>query len=375
MLLLRMNSIMKFRLFSLALSLTGLSLFSGCSSTLGLKKQEMTNAPHWFIKPVHKQTTGFIGAAAKYDSQGRVNISGSRKAALVKLQSHHQFAITDIDAQQLASSAKLELPSGNAVRFMPEFFYQGVIYSYATLEQDAFALSQQQTLTTLPTCQFQKCNPTWLCDEHTNTITGVSFYTSTPYQQLSMAQQNASVIADLLTRSQVRATEFISQSSDTRLNRQTTSFSQQSNVQAKTNQHHDIVLNELCEYHGTLIGNFVLPEGAVELQENWQSHAVYQDRSLIQGSFGHGGTMSSDLLLSTAIELAIKDALIELAKIKGVAIENTSSLSFNSGFYFLSKSKMKVDEQVSGQLLDIKISYQKDNPVVNVWVLEANNQL
>jgi hypothetical protein len=67
--------------------------------------------------------------------------------------------------------------------------------------------------------------------------------------------------------------------------------------------------------------------------------------------------------------------LIELAKVKGIAIENTSTLSFNDGFYFLSKSKMTVNEQVSGQLLDIKISYKKENPIVNVWVLEANNQL
>lgn len=373
MLLLRMNSTMKFNFFSFIFLIITLLSIAGCNSTLGLKKQQTTRAPHWFIKPVHNQTIGFIGAAAKYDSQGRVNISGSRKAALVKLQNHHQFAITDIDAQQLVSTAKLQLPSGNTVRFMPEFFYQGVIYSYATLEQDAFALSQQQTLTNLSTCQFKQCNPSWLCDEQANTITGVSFYTSTPHQQLSMAQQNASLIADLLSRSQVHATEFISQSSNSDSNRQTISFKQLSNVKEKVSQHHVMVLNELCEYHGTLIGNFVLPIKSIELGKNWQSQAIYQDRSLIQGSFGHEGTMSSDLLLSTAIELAIKDALIELAKIKGVVIENTTTLSFNDGFYFLSKSKMTVSEQVSGQLLDIKISYQQGNPFVNVWVLETNN--
>jgi hypothetical protein len=190
-----------------------------------------------------------------------------------------------------------------------------------------------------------------------------------------MAQQNANLIADLLTKSQVHATEFISQSADTNANRHNASFNQQSDVKATVKQHHAMLLSELCEYQGTLIGNFVLPKAPLALQENWRSLSVYQDRSVIQGSFGQGGTMSSDLLLSSAIELAIKDALIELAKIKGIAIENTSSLSFNDGAYFLSKSKMTVDEQVSGQLLDIKLSYQKDNPVVNVWVLENNNQL
>lgn len=375
MLLLRMNSTMKLSLFSFTFLLITLASTSGCNSTLGLKKQQTNRAPHWFIKPVHNQIIGFIGAAAKYDSLGRINISGSRKAALVKLQSHHQFPITEIDAKQLANTAKLLLPSGNTVRFMPEFFYQGVIYSYATLEQDAFALSQQQTLTSLSTCQFNQCNPTWLCDEQANTITGVSFYTSSPHQQLSMAQQNATLIANLLGKSQVHATEFISQSSDSHSNRHTVSFNQQSDVKAKVDLHHGMILNELCEYHGTLIGNFVLPINSIELEENWQSQAIYQDRSLIQGSFGHGGAISSDLLLSTAIELAIKDALIELAKIKGITIENNSSLSFSDGFYFLSKSKMTVNEQVSGQLLDIKISYKKENPIVNVWVLEANNQI
>jgi hypothetical protein len=366
-----MNSKMKLSLLTPLLLLSSLFILSGCNATLGLNKsQQNIRTPNWFVKPVLNDTLGFIGAASKYDSQGRINIAGSRKAALVKLQSHHQLPLTDIDNQLLANTAKLLLPSGKVVRFLPEFFYQGVIYSYATLEQDQFALSQQQTLTSLSRCEFKQCNPTWLCDEQSNTITGVSFYTSTPSQQLSMAQQNANLIADLLTKSQVQATEFISQSADTISNRQTASFNQQSTVHAKTNQHHTMVLNELCEYKGTLIGNFVLPNPALTLAENWQSKTIYQDRSVIQGSFGEGGTMSSDLLLSSAIELAIKDALIELAKIKGIAIENTSALSFNNGTYFLSKSKMTVDEQVSGHLLDIKLSYQKDNPVVNVWVLE-----
>ena len=376
MLLLRMNSKMKLTRLPPFLLLSALLVLGGCNATIGLNKsQQNIHIPSWFVKPIQNDTVGFIGAATKYDSQGRINIAGSRKAALVKLQSYHQLSITNIDKQLLTDAAKLHLPSGNTVRFLPEFFYQGVVYSYATLEQDQFSLSQQQTLTSLSHCEFKQCNPEWLCDEQSNTITGVSFYTATPSQQLLMAQQNANLIADLLTKSQVHATEFISQSADTNANRHSTSFNQQSDVKATVKQHHAMLLSELCEYQGTLIGNFVLPKAPLALQENWQSLSLYQDRSVIQGSFGQGGTMSSDLLLSSAIELAIKDALIELAKIKGIAIENTSSLSFNDGAYFLSKSKMTVDEQVSGQLLDIRLSYQKDNPVVNVWVLENNNQL
>ena len=358
------------------LLLTCYLLLTGCNTTLGIKKQQDNlRIPSWFINPVNEDVIGFIGAAAKYDSRGKINIEGSRKAALAQLLTHYQLAFSGFDHAQLQSSAKLALSKTHTVRFLPEFNNQGVIYSYATLEQNPFSLSQQQTLAHLSRCQFSQCSPSWLCDEKSNTITGVSFFTSSPFQQLSKAQQNANLIANLLHQSQVNATEYMSQVGHEKLAIQSTSFSQSSKVSAKANRTNQLLLKNLCEYNSTLIGNFVLPEPAIKMAKDWQSQSIHQDRSLIQGSFGHGSKMSSDLLLSTAIELAIKDALIELAKIKGIVVENTSTLSFNSGFYFLSTSKMTVNEQVSGQLLDIKISYQKDNPIVNVWVLEAISQL
>ena len=64
--------------------------FSSCNTTLGLKQsQQFTKIPSWFVKPVNQQTVGFIGAAAKYDSAGKVNIAGSRRLALRYLLSHH----------------------------------------------------------------------------------------------------------------------------------------------------------------------------------------------------------------------------------------------------------------------------------------------
>ena len=363
------------RSFPLFLLLTYL-LLSGCNTTLGLKKQQDNlRIPSWFINPVNKEVIGFIGAAAKYDSQGKINIAGSRKAALALLLTHHQLAFSGFDHAQLQSSAKLVLSQTHTVRFLPEFNHQGVIYSYATLEQNPFSLSQQQTLAHLSRCQFTQCSPSWLCDEKSNTITGVSFFTSSPSQQLSKAQQNANLIANLLYQSQVNATEYLSQSGHEKLAIQSASFSQSSQVSAKTTRTNQLLLKNVCEYNSTLIGNFVLPEPTIKLARDWQSQSMYQDRSLIQGRFGYGGQMSPDLLLSSAIELAIKDALIELAKIKGIEIEQASSLTFNNGYYFISHSKMTVDEQVSGQLLDIKLSYQQDRPIVNVWLLETKHPL
>ena len=159
---------------------------------LGLKQpQQFTKIPSWFVKPVNQQTVGFIGAAAKYDSAGKVNIAGSRRLALRYLLSHHQLPFHSFASEQLVQNTKLLLSTEHVVKFLPEYSHQGVIYSYATLEDDPFLLNQQQTLTHFSNCEFEKCNPAWLCDQKRSTITGVSYFTNVPSQQLSTAKNNA----------------------------------------------------------------------------------------------------------------------------------------------------------------------------------------
>ena len=173
--------------------------------------------------------------------------------------------------------------------------------------------------------------------------------------------------------SHVNSMESISQTRNDDLRFQVTKYSQISQVTALNENKHNLLLSDLCEYKGTLIGNFIDVDLNSKSSKEKSSDRQYSHQNLVQGRFGYGHKMSSDLLLSSAIELAIKDALIELAKIKGIHIDHSNTLSFKNGYYFLSRTTMRVEEQqVSGQLIDIKLAYDNEFPIVNVWMLEPN---
>ena len=85
----------------------------------------------------------------------------------------------------------------------------------------------------------------------------MSYFTSVPSQQLTTAKNNANLIANLLEQSHVKSMESISQTRNDDLRFQVTEYSQISQVTALNENKHNLLLSDLCEYKGTLIGNFI----------------------------------------------------------------------------------------------------------------------
>lgn len=72
-----------------------------------------------------------------------------------------------------------------------------------------------------------------------------------------------------------------------------------------------------------------------QLYEDWKTQPPFQGRAVRLGHFGERGQTTPDTLLSTAIDLAIKGALIELAKVKGVDVLSGVDICYDNGHYYL----------------------------------------
>ena len=89
--------------------------------------------------------------------------------------------------------------------------------------------------------------------------------------------------------------------------------------------------------------------------------------------FGVTGTfdgLTADGLLSSAVKLAIKNGLVELAKIKQVSIDHEYQLTFLNGWYSLTKSTESTSASVSAVLMDLKVVEEDETLVMFVWLLD-----
>ncbi|RJE75509.1 hypothetical protein BGP78_16650 [Pseudoalteromonas sp. MSK9-3] len=369
----------------------------GCNTTTERYQQEITQikevvkefyvkGPHlpcWLQNPVSQERTGFIGVTPVLDLYGQQAIKASRKVALNKLAQYYSLILTEQDVRNITNqdTAEITLDSGRTVTFLPVHVTDSVIYSYVfDGALDAIARLSQSPMAQCAElqCDFSQCTPSWLCDTTPNTITSVSYLTVAPHQQLAQAQKNAGVIASLLDTSHVNIvdtqTELYQNLSGTE--HQSISRTRSGSVTA-TEWQSPLLHTRSCSYGHTLVAQFTLPNSMtrhdipLQLHENWKTQPQFQGRTIALGNFGERGKMTPDTLLSTAIDLAIKDALIELAKVKGVEVLSGVDIRYDNGHYYLSNSYFSVNQIVSGELIDIKVTYKNDLPMVYVWLLEV----
>ncbi|KAF7765153.1 hypothetical protein PCIT_a4477 [Pseudoalteromonas citrea] len=370
---------------------------AGCNSTPQTYQQEIAHIketikkvyskapriPCWLQNPVSQERTGFIGVTPVLDLYGQKAIKASRKVALHKLAQYYSFMLTERDLYNISTegTAEITLDSGRTVTFLPAHVTDSVIYSYVfdgSLNAIARLSQSPMAQCTELQCDFSQCTPSWLCDTTPNTITSVSYLTVAPHQQLAQAQKNAGVIASLLDTSHVNIvdtqTELYQNLSGTE--HHSISRTRSGNVTAREWQS-PLLHTRSCSYGHTLVAQFMSSKNItrhdipLQLHEDWKTQPQFQGRAIALGNFGEKGKMTADTLLSTAIDLAIKDALIELAKVKGVEVLSGADIRYDDGHYYLSNSQFSVNQIVSGELIDIKVTYKNDIPMVYVWLLEV----
>ncbi|KAF7786881.1 hypothetical protein PRUB_a3688 [Pseudoalteromonas rubra] len=353
--------------------LLGTLVLSGCktrSPTPQAPKESVL--PCWVQTPKQANQLGFVGTAAPFSAIPNGSELASRTRALKKLAAYHNIRLQRRDMQNVTHDQPTQvLSSGHTVYYSTPFNTEDTQYSYVSFEP----LKTSATCA-VRQCDFVQCQPAWLCDNDTHRqVLGVSYYTASPHEQLQISERNAMTVASFLMQAQVNATEYLKQRAVSREGNvhHEVNYNRNGEVDALGTPTH-LALHQSCQYGSTLIGQYKPADQAViNTPVLPDINDMTQQGKLVLGAFGEDGTMTSDNLLSTAIRLAIQDALIELAKNKGITIETQVEVTQHKGHYLLESSEFTINEHVSGELIDLKIQYKNDVPVIYVWLLEIIN--
>ncbi|KZN67083.1 hypothetical protein [Pseudoalteromonas luteoviolacea] len=347
----------------------------GCQITSVVEKEPTPSleAPCWLQAPVQSNQVGFIGTAAPFSATQNGSLIASRKRALVRLLEHYAISEIDIELSKVTHDSKnISLENGQIVYFSDPHITADTLYSYASTS----ALTTNKQCQSVE-CDFSQCQPSWLCQNNHNSVIGVSYYTAFAHQQIPMSAQNAKILAGYLSQARVNVTEQLRESyaSDAQSqSKYALNLSRQGDVSAQKIEQ-PILMTNSCTYGATLFANYSLPtqqEVPLSTSINWRERQEFEGRSIVLGNFGEDGTIAPDNLLSSAIKFAIRDALVELAKIKGIEISSDTTLVQNEGRYFLNNTYYTIAQTVNGRLLDIQINYKDGFPNVYVWLLEGS---
>ena len=330
-------------------------------------------SPCWFWKPVSEEYTGFIGSASPTSVMPNGSLLSSRKNALKRFIDFYQIDITPLEDKLLLKD-ELYI-EGWFVRFSAPYITKDTLFSYALVSQSKPSINTKTAeiwLTkgcTKQTCEFRRCSPQWLCNSAGDQIFGVSQMTSIPSKQLSFMHENAALFDSFLRESNVNSTshfvESISESQNWRYRDQTSS------VEASANSSLNPLLNtDICKTENYIVGLFERPETTLlngKPFSEWKINPNLKNRVGVTGTFDG---LTADGLLSTAVKLAIKNGLIELAKIKNVSIDHEYQLTFLNGWYSLTKSTESTLATVSAVLMDLKVVEEDEKLVMFVWLLD-----
>ncbi|WP_125784164.1 hypothetical protein [Pseudoalteromonas rubra] len=354
--------------------LVGTAMLTGCKTlSQQPQKRQLTHLPCWVQSPKQAGELGFIGTAAPFSAIPNGSELASRTRALKKLAAFHAIELQRSDLQGVTPDESTQvLSSGHTIYYSTPFNTQDTQYSYVSFTPPDESASCRVSL-----CDFSLCQPAWLCEnEQRNQVLGVSYYTASPHQQISISERNAKAVASFLLQARVNATEYLQERA---INRDGTvqhevSFNRNGEVTAQ-GMPLRLALHQSCQYGSTLIGLYkpdVLE--AVSTPTTSAMANIKRSEHLVLGAFGEDGTMTSDNLLSTAIKLAIQDALTEIAKNKGITIDAQVEIKHHQGQYLLTSSEFTINESVSGELVDLRIQYKNDIPVIYVWLLETTGK-
>jgi len=216
---------------------------------------------------------------------------------------------------------------------------------------------------------FQYCSPEWLCSSQSNQIFGISQITSIASKQLSLMHKNAAIFDSYLRKSNIESISKTVASTGEYQNWRFTS--QQSSVEASIEEQSYPLLNvQICKNENYIVGLFQRPETqliSTKTFSEWRVNANLNERVGVTGTFDG---LTADGLLSSAVKLAIKNGLVELAKIKQVSIDHEYQLTFLNGWYSLTKSTESTSASVSAVLMDLKVVEEDETLVMFVWLLD-----
>ncbi|KZN60589.1 hypothetical protein N473_24190 [Pseudoalteromonas luteoviolacea CPMOR-1] len=348
--------------FWVALSVFALS---ACQTTNN-QTQSTTQIPCWLQNPVTQDQLGFIGTAAPQSATKDGSIIASRQRAALQLTQYYDLPnINKAIAQLSAEKNQLTLANGQRLYFSEPYVTSNTLYTYASIQPINDSLACQEV-----SCNFSVCEPTWLCNGGSNHVIGASYYTALPHKQLAMTNVNANALAGYLDQAHVNMQEYYFESYSEQHHK--THFSRHGEVRGSTHQK-PLLLSQSCNYGSTLLANYKTNKLNIKpyTKQSWRKIKQYEGRSIVMGNFGEDGKIAPDNLISSAIKYAIRDALVELAKNKGLTVSASTTLLNKNGRYFLNTARFDIQQTVSGQLLDIQINYKAGFPVVYVWLLES----
>lgn len=329
--------------------------------------------PCWFNQPFSNGYLGFIGVSSAYGSMPNVPLKKSRKKALEKMASYYGWDLSAEDVLNLTNQTK-QLSNGFTVIFSNVFKNNGSSYSYASILNEVNpALQSKKIDKTCPIqkCEFAICQPKWLCESDSGAVFGISNMTVTPFQQYDKTRENAQQLMSYLEESfvdeNVYRVQFTGKSSNFNFMRN------QASVEALAVNQSKLLNTHQCRTNNFIFARYAHDNKKITKLKSFAKWIV-DPHTNRQGAVGSFDGYAADGKFSTAVKSAIKDALIQLAKVKEVSIGNEYILSENNGYYSMSRTTEKTSINVSGQLMDIKIVEQNGKLIIYTWLLEQPTQ-
>jgi hypothetical protein len=339
--------------------------------SLSFSTYSYEQAPCWVNNPVINSQIGFIGTANAISIKKNGSLIASRKRSLLKLIEYYQYDFAINNVKDFTDDV-IKLSDNVRVYFAPPYIDSQVMYSYAySIKDDILAVENIKIDTdkqcNISTCDFEKCEPAWLCESNKNSINSVSQITSNPAHQLQKTHNNAQQLVQYLNKSHVDETSYKVKSTGKNQNWQA------SNRRSKVDSlgaNIPLLNTHSCSADNYLFARYSFTSEVEETTKPfslWIKESNLGERNGVVGMFR--GIMA-DGRFSSAIKFAIKDGLIELAKTKEINISNEYKVTFKKGWYSLSKTTEITSATVSAKLMDLKVTYKNSQLVIYAWLLE-----
>lgn len=329
------------------------------------------STPCWFNNPVTAGQVGFIGNASPFSAKINGSLTSSRKQAFNKLIAYYELNIEDenIDFRQDIVSIN---QSTNVV-FSASYTDNQAMYSYAGIEKKGQAKIKQQgwfaQTCPLQSCNFATCSPSWLCENNQASIISVSQITAISANQLNKTQDNAQILLQYVRKSKVD--DYSYQVRSTGKYQQWGYSEHRGEIQALA-QKSKLLNTHICQTPSYMFARYSYKDEDKVTLKSFNQWRVEPNLGTRAGTIGIFSGISADGLFSSAIKKAIKEGLLELAKIKHIRIDHQYYIKQKNGLFSLSKTTMSTSALVTAKLQDIKITEENDKLVIHAWLLETD---
>lgn len=349
--------------------------------------------PCWYYQPVTAEYRGAYGIAGPpVDGQRSSRIRTAKQRAYRALANSvglERAELEERDERIEADTETVPLRS-REVRFIDAWWdrgrYHEDFYQYAVLDAPAGLRAGDLRRGCARTCQPKVCEPAWLCQamgsEHAGFL-GVSWEAMSRTDQQQAAIDNAIEQLQFLYGVRAQSDErYVSSSTGLRLRIRS------SRVEGRVGPGGEVsvLVTDACEQSRRLFVRVVAYSDAIPPLElpaagqvtsgqppPWYRRLEQSARGESASSTGHADLVSTGRL-SDQLQLAVKRAMIGLARIQGAKVRDETVVvsSRGSGRFILQDTRVQTDEIVSGRVAGIYIEPMEtgDRLRAHVWVLE-----